>query len=163
MTRTNTRRLAVQLVFAAAGGTDFTAEEYFEKEFYKGFSPEDGFSGETPDENEKRYICSIVNGVQSHARELNSIVEKYSSGWSLRRISRAALAILRCALYELLYLSDEDVPPAVAINEAVELTKTFDEAETAAFVNGVLGSFVRAELALEENEIPPIPVDNAEA
>lgn len=145
MTRTNARRLAVQLVFAAAGGTDFSAEEYFEREFYKNFSPEDGLSTETPDQKEKDYICSIVNGVQSHINELDGIISRYAVGWSLRRISKAALAILRCAVYELLYMPADDVPSSVAINEAVELAKTFDEPETAAFVNGILGSFVRAE------------------
>lgn len=152
MTRTNARRLAVQLVFAAAGGTDFTAEEYFEKEFYKDFSPEDGLSVETPQESEKNYICSIVNGVQAHVNEIDAAIERYAVGWSLRRISRSALAILRCALYELRYMPADDVPPAVAINEAVELAKSFDEPETAAFVNGILGSFVRQELGLAVSE-----------
>ncbi len=153
MTRTNARQLAVQLVFAAAGGTDFSAEEYFDKEFYKDFSPEDGLSVETPQEGEKSYICSIVNGVQSHVNEIDGVIERYAVGWSLRRISRAALAILRCAVYELLYMPADDVPPAVAINEAVELAKTFDESETAAFVNGILGSFVREELGLKDSAV----------
>ena len=154
MTRTNARRLAVQLVFAAAGGSDFTAEEYFEKEFYKDFDAEDGLSTETPDEKEKSYICSIVNGVQDYVNELDAVIERYAVGWSLRRISKASLAILRCAVYELLYMPADDVPPAVAINEAVELAKTFDEVETAAFVNGILGSFVRAELGVEPASAP---------
>ena len=154
MTRTNARRLAVQLVFAAAGGTDFTAEEYFEREFYKDFSPEDGLSVETPQENEKSYICSIVNGVQEHVNEIDTAVERYAVGWSLRRISKAALAILRCAVYELAYMSADDVPPAVAINEAVELAKTFDEPDTAAFVNGVLGSYARQELGVRDSVLP---------
>ena len=148
MTRTNARRLAVQLVFAAAGGSDFSAEEYFEKEFYRDFEPEDGLSSETPDEKERNYICSIVNGVHNCINELDAVIERYAVGWSLRRISRASLAILRCAVYELLHMPEDDVPPAVAINEAVELAKTFDETETAAFVNGILGSFVRQELGL---------------
>lgn len=148
MTRTNARMLAVQLVFAAWGGTDFSVEEYFEKEFYKNFDSEDGLTTETPDEKEKAYICSIVNGVQDHANELDAQIERYAVGWSLRRISKAAVAILRCALYELQYMPAEDVPPAVAINEAVELTKIFDEAETASFVNGILGSFTREELGI---------------
>ena len=153
MTRTNARQLAVQLVFAAAGGTDFTAEEYFEREFYKDFSPEDGLSVETPQENEKSYICSIVNGVQAHVNEIDAAVERYAVGWSLRRISKAALAILRCAIYELSFMPADDVPPAVAINEAVELAKSFDEPETAAFVNGVLGSYAREELGIRESSI----------
>ena len=56
-------------------------------------------------------------------------------------ISKTALAVLRCALCEILYM--EDVPDAAAINEAVELAKGYDEPDTVAFVNGVLGSFMR--------------------
>ncbi len=163
MTRTNARRLAVQLVFAASGGTDFSAEEYFEKEFYKDFSPEDGLSSETPDEKEKAYILSIVNGVQGKVRQLDALIERYAVGWTLRRISRPALAILRCAVYELLYLGGDDVPAAVAVNEAVELTKTFAEEETAGFVNGILGSIVRQELAAVEGDSAPVLLDEAEA
>ncbi len=59
------------------------------------------------------------------------------------RLSRTALAVLRCAICEILYL--EDVPAGAAINEAVELDKKYDEPDTVAFVNGVLVGFVRGE------------------
>ena len=55
------------------------------------------------------------------------------------------MAVLRCALTELMYLDDPDVTPGVAINEAVELAKSFEEPETVSFINGVLGGFVRGE------------------
>ena len=51
--------------------------------------------------------------------------------------------MLRCALYEILYMDEEDVPDSVAVNEAVELAKGFDEPETVSFINGILGSFLR--------------------
>ena len=63
------------------------------------------------------------------------------------RLSRTALAVLRCAICEILYI--DDVPAGAAINEAVELDKKYDEPDTVAFVNGVLGSFVRG---LEQEE-----------
>lgn len=66
-----------------------------------------------------------------------------------------AAALLRCAIYEMLYL--EDVPPAAAINEAVELAKCYDEPETVSFINGVLGGFARAELAVEPEEAEAVP------
>ena len=57
---------------------------------------------------------------------------------------RTAMAVLRCALTELIYLEDPDVTPGVAINEAVELAKNFEEPETVSFINGVLGGYMRS-------------------
>ena len=71
------------------------------------------------------------------------MIERYAKGWKSERISRTARAILRIALCEILYM--EDIPAAVAINEAVELDKNYDDPETVAFVNGVLGGFMRGE------------------
>ena len=78
-----------------------------------------------------------------HLAEIDSLIQKYSASWHIRRISGMALAILRVAVYEILYR--EDVPVGAAINSAVEIDKHYDEPETAAFVNGVLGGFVRGE------------------
>ncbi len=75
------------------------------------------------------------------------MIEKYARGWRLERISRVAAAIMRCAMCEILYM--DDVPNAAAINEAVELAKGYEEPETVAFINGVLGSFVRGEVEPE--------------
>jgi N utilization substance protein B len=82
--------------------------------------------------------------------ELNHMIEKYARGWRLERISRVAAAIMRCAMCEILYM--DDVPNAAAINEAVELAKGYEEPETVAFINGVLGSFVRGEVEPEAEE-----------
>ena len=60
------------------------------------------------------------------------------------------MAVLRCALTEILYLGDADVTPSVAINEAVELAKSFEEPETVSFINGVLGGFMRGEAGQDE-------------
>ena len=73
--------------------------------------------------------------------EIDDLIEKSSRGWKLERISKTALAVLRCALCEILYM--DDIPDAAAINEAVELAKGYDEPDTVSFINGVLGSFMR--------------------
>ena len=75
--------------------------------------------------------------------ELDELIGRYARGWKSERISRTARAILRIALCEILYM--DEIPAAVAINEAVELDKKYDEPETVAFVNGVLGGFMRGE------------------
>ncbi len=143
MTRTAARRLAVQLVFAAAAGTDLSVEDFFQSDYYSALPPEDELFAEAPDEKQRAYITALVEGVAGHVNELDGYIEKYSRGWKLNRISRTALSVLRCALYEILYMDEEDVPDSVAVNEAVELAKGFDEPETVSFINGILGSFLR--------------------
>ncbi len=84
----------------------------------------------------------LFEGAVSQKNELDSIVEKYLKGWTLSRISKVNLAILRLALYEM--MNCENVPESVVINEAVELAKKYSGAEDSKFVNGILGSFSRS-------------------
>lgn len=140
MTRTAARQLAVQLCFAANSGGDVTPEEFFRDGWYSAMA-EDAMISEKPGPEEVKYICEVVNGVAAHAGELDRYISRYSQRWKLSRISKTALCILRCALYEMLYMPD--IPPAASINEAVELAKNYDEPETVGFINGVLGGFAR--------------------
>ena len=141
MTRTSARQLAIQLSFAAGSGSDLRPEEFFDEEYFYTLPSEDNLFSEMPDEAQKRYICSLVNGTREHQEELDAIIARYSQRWKLSRISRTALCVLRCALYEILYMPD--IPPAASINEAVELAKSYDEPETVSFINGILGSYMR--------------------
>ena len=93
------------------------------------------------DDKQSGYLRDVVGGVVVNEEEIDALIQKYSIGWNIKRISRIARAILRVAVYELLHC--DEVPDSVAINEAVELTKRYDTQETAAFVNGILGSIVR--------------------
>ena len=79
-----------------------------------------------------------------HAAELDGYIEKYARGWRFERISLVASAIMRVAMYEILYMPD--IPAGVAINEAVEIAKKYEEPETVRFLNGILGSFAREEV-----------------
>jgi len=88
------------------------------------------------------YIRGVVCGVVEKKEELEEYIsQNLSSGWKIERISKVALCVLKLAMYEILYV--EDVPERVAINEAVELDKTYDDPDHSAFVNGVLGSFCK--------------------
>ena len=142
MTRTSARQLAVQLSFALSAGSDLTPEEFLQDEYYAALPADETLYREVPDEDQKAYICALVNGVREHSEELDEIITRFSRGWKLPRISRTALAVLRCALYEICYMPD--VPAAAAINEAVELAKSYDEPETVSFINGILGGFMRS-------------------
>jgi len=83
---------------------------------------------------------ALLEGVVNNITEIDSVISSNSSNWSSSRISKAALAALRLAVYEIKYT---DLSAAVAINEAVELTKKYDMPEAASFVNGILGSVAK--------------------
>lgn len=88
------------------------------------------------------YIRGVLMGVLEKEDELNQeISENLSGNWKIERLSRVSQAILKLAIYEIKYV--EDVPTKVAINEAVELDKKFDDPDNSAFINGVLGGFLR--------------------
>ena len=88
------------------------------------------------------YIREVVTGVLHHYDELSEIICKnLIKGWTIDRISKPSRAVLMLAIYEMKYV--DDVPDKVAINEAVELAKTFDEPQNAAFVNGVLAGVLK--------------------
>ena len=153
MTRTRAREAAVRLIFAqAASGLepDELVDEYFEPEHLASLTDETGAIAEAPDENSLAYIKRLVRLAAEHRLELDEAVRRHAHGWKPERISRTAMAVLRCALTELMYLDDPDVTPGVAINEAVELAKGFEEPETVAFINGVLGGYMRGEAAEEQ-------------
>ena len=92
--------------------------------------------------NNIEYIRTAVYGVIEKKEELEGdISDNLMSGWKLERIPKVALCVLKLALYEIKYI--EDVPERVAVNEAVELDKKYDDPDHSAFVNGVLGGFLR--------------------
>lgn len=146
MTRTAAREIAILLSFPAPEETESAEERmdrFFESGHYETMAEENEIFAEFPDERQMDYIRTLVKLIWERRPELDAYIEKYARGWKLGRISRAAAAILRCAMGEILWMPD--VPAAAAINEAVELTKKYEDADVVAFVNGVLGSFVRSE------------------
>ena len=93
------------------------------------------------DENTIEYIKSIVNGIYDNIEEMNKKISKnLKSGWSIHRISKIDLALLKIAIYEIIYT---DTPYKVAINEVVELSKKYGEETSPNFINGVLASVVK--------------------
>ncbi|MCI1955493.1 MAG: transcription antitermination factor NusB [Oscillospiraceae bacterium] len=80
-------------------------------------------------------------GVEEQEAVLDGLIQKYIRGWTMNRLSKVALALLRLALYEMKF--EPDIPVSVSISEAVNLAKKYGGAEDAPFVNGVLGSAAR--------------------
>ncbi|MDR0381640.1 MAG: transcription antitermination factor NusB [Oscillospiraceae bacterium] len=147
MTRSAAREIAVQMLYALsfeAQTAEEILEEWLASAFYERLAGEDELYGNPPGPEEAQYIRALVLGVVDHAPEIDSYIEKYSIGWEFGRIPRTASMAMRVAMYEVLYRPD--VPNAAAINEAVEIEKHYDTREVVSFVNGILGTFSRAEI-----------------
>ena len=96
-----------------------------------------------PGIEETEFIPDLVNGVIAKVSEIDKIIEKAAPQWPLDQIAMVDRAVLRLGIYELLFGNHEEVPPKVAINESIELAKTFGGNASGKFVNGVLGTIYR--------------------
>lgn len=128
MKRREAREQAFALIFARSINRD-TTREIVEAARESEDAPIDAFAE------------SAAAGVEKNEAELDGQIERYTRGWTVARLSKVSLSILRLAVYEILY--EKDIPVSVSINEAVELAKKYGNAEDAPFVNGVLGSLAR--------------------
>ena len=133
MTRTNAREIVAQLVYEMGFRDDDAAavvREHLDPDYYATLKDESDAYQDRP------------TGKQAERQEeLDGYISKYAIGWNLSRISRTARAIMQLAMYECLYV--HDVPVSAAINEAVELTRKYEDEDVVAFVNGILGAFAR--------------------
>lgn len=96
-----------------------------------------------PGVDEPEFIWRIIKGVIENFEKLNKIIEKAAPEWPLNQISIVDRNVLRIGLYELLFADPNEVPPKVAINEAIELAKNFGGPNSGKFINGVLGTVYR--------------------
>ena len=150
MTRANARELAVHLIYErcfTGEDPEYVVSTRLKKDYYNNLKEENQVYSDSPNAAQKAYIRSVVSGVASREQELNELIQKYSVGWDISRISRLARSVMQLAIFETLYV--EDVPAGVAISEAVRIVKLYDGNDTGAFVNGILGTFARE---LEEKE-----------
>ena len=123
--RTLSREIALQLLYELE--TTGTLEE----ERIKSHSESRRAVAQTRD-----YAALLIEGVRENVKEIDSHIEEFAENWSLDRMPIVDKTILRIAAYELLFCSD--VPPKVAINEAVDLAKRFGGADSGSFVNAIL-------------------------
>jgi N utilization substance protein B len=104
----------------------------------------------------KKFARSLVMGVQTYRTYLDSVVGELAPEWPISQIAAVDRNVLRIAIYELLF--EPEIPPKVAINEAVELAKIFGGESSPRFVNGVLGSLVSRDRAkIRESFKVPVP------
>lgn len=130
MARTDARDVSMRICYARLmGGDDMQASLEMMEE-------------KTITAADEQYIQQTLEGVERESAALDAEIEKHLVGWTMERLARVDLCILRLAAYEILIR--EDVPDAVAVDEAVELARIYSTDKAPAFINGVLGSIARA-------------------
>lgn len=131
MSRRQARKHLFNLVFQ----TEFNIDVDF-KDIMDTYSEE----YEEYDPSEVDFIKTEYEGIVKNIKEIDFYINKAARGWSVERLSKVDLAILRLATYEIMY---SEIPDRVSVNEAVELAKEFGENKSASFINGVLGGVVK--------------------
>lgn len=96
-----------------------------------------------PGLEDAEFVWKLIKGVIKYSPQIDKIIEKSAPEWPLEQITVVDRNVLRIGLYELLFADWQEVPPKVAINEAIELAKTFGGESSGKFINGVLGTVYR--------------------
>ena len=131
MTRRNLRIQIFKLLFRV----EFNQPEEMSEQMDLFFNTEESIDEEAQAEIQEKY-----EAIEGKLSELDRMLNEKATGWTTTRMGKVDLAILRLALYEILY--DDKVPASVAINEAVEIAKKFGQDESPSFINGILAKFV---------------------
>ncbi len=131
------RKLAREVAFKVVFSTNFQSEKDEIENLILSLLKE---SEEELTDEDKKYINDVAFGVVKNSEVLDKVITSHLKGWKMDRIGKTDLAILRVALYEIIYR--KDIPYKVSINEAVELAKLFCDDSSPSFINGVLaGAF----------------------
>ncbi|MFR2030570.1 MAG: transcription antitermination factor NusB [Collinsella sp.] len=130
--RTLARSQALQLLFQAEA-TDSPLERVLEGDFLISKGPLDP------------YALELCRGAYEHIDRIDCALRAVAKNWDLMRMPGADRNLLRIAVYEMRFLTDEEVSDAIVINEAVEIAKAYGTDQSASFVNGVLGKIARSE------------------
>ena len=131
MSHTLSREIAMKRLYAeTVGGVD-SIEDALEQSERSTLSEEDAL-----------FSDRLYEGVRAHTEEIDAEIEAHATDWSIGRIAKVDLSILRIAVYEILY--ERSIPVGATVNEAVELAKEFGGEKSAGFINGVLGAVIKA-------------------
>jgi len=126
MTRKEAREILLGLLFES----EFRADESAEDIYYT--------SAENREIDDDDYIKRAYFAIFEHKVQIDTVIGEHAKGWKTHRLTNISRSILRLAVYEMLY--EEGIPHKVSINEAVELTKKYDDEKARSFINGVLNS-----------------------
>ena len=140
-----TRRGERELAFQVLYGLSFTPANNIEelRRFFR-ISPDNlaRWEDQEPPSQPSGFAWELVEGVWSKSDELDASISSFSRNWRVDRMGRVELTLLRLAVFEIMYRND--VPPKVAINEALELSRQFGEGNAKSFINGILDAVSKA-------------------
>ena len=145
VTRHLLRTVALQTLYE----WDFRGEKKLDELLVKNVEE---FIGKEIEKKDLKYLYSVVKGIEQNREDIDKLIQTAAPEWPLEQIAYVDKNVLRIAIFELIF--SDDVPPKVAINEAVELAKAFGGDNSSKFVNGVLGTIYRssARYVPEEDE-----------
>ena len=130
MTRREAREQAFCILFEQAAGGESIEDILTAAEEARDFAP-------------GSYARKAALGVEEHQKEIDAIISQNIRGWAMSRLSKVTLALLRLAIYEILY--DDSIPVGVSINEAVNIAKKYGGKDDAPYINGVLATVVKTQ------------------
>lgn len=140
MKRSEVREVIFMLLFRAEFNSKDEMPEQMQLFFDVNVGDEEDDDMGIPDKD-REYIVSRENLILSKLPEIDAAIGEKATGWTIERMGKVDLAIIRLAVYEILF--DEEIPVSVSINEAVELAKKYGRDESGSFVNGVLAKFAK--------------------
>ncbi|MBR6027738.1 MAG: transcription antitermination factor NusB [Clostridia bacterium] len=141
MSRATARVAAMQLIFeklSGGQGGDESLQMVYDELREEGLS---AVAESDPGRSDRKWIAEVLSGVLEHLDELDGKIAAHSRNWTVERMPKVDLTILRLAVWELLY--EENTPGSVVINEAVNLANTYSDDGSGRFINGVLGAILR--------------------
>lgn len=103
-----------------------------------------------PKLTERDFAYETLEGVLAHKKEVLESIQKFAPQWPIEKIAKIDRAILEIGAYEILY--NEEIPPVVAINEAIEIAKNFGDTNSPKFINGVLSSVMQSQIKEDKND-----------
>ncbi len=145
MARSVARTAAMQMIYERLSGGDGNDDSL--RMIYDELRDEQKLpvKDEDPGINDRAFITRLLEGVLSRLDEIDQTINSFSHRWTVDRMPRVDLTILRLAVWEILFENDPEIPPEVVVAEAVEMAKQYSEEESSRFINGVLGAIVRSD------------------
>ncbi len=132
ITRTEAREYAFALLFARTFSEEEEADSFYARELE---------NAELDFGTQLDYVHDVFFGVSDRIEEIDGLISKFASGWTVSRLAKITVSILRLSVYEMMAVAD--VPKRVSLNEAVELAKKYDDDKAPAYINGVLNSIAK--------------------
>jgi N utilization substance protein B len=142
LNRHKIREKALQALFPLNFNINLTKEDAIKNALT--FEHSDEFIDENAENFIPAYLGTLVAGVIEKKGEIDQLITKHlSTKWKLQRIAKIDLVILRIAIFEIQYVDEKEMPNIMAVNEAIELAKTFSEEKSSKFINGILSNVLQ--------------------